>query len=544
MDLKRLTKKELEAYIKEKTNNSPDMVYRDLKVQNIEVSVIYNEHVCNSEYISNFVVKSINNIIYDYIKEKSLINIENETNNNSSGVTITKTKERLNRNSSLNNNNLNNSNDKKNNKDNNQEDIFNLLKEQIYFCKSVVFDYDKDDLFYYIYSGFVVVALDNNMILLETRAALNRSITEPTNERSLKGPKDCFVENYSQNIGLIRKRIKEEKLSLTEHKVGRRSKTKVGVLYINDICKKELIDSINDEFKKIDIDGVFDSNTITEFFIAKHNSTLFPTVISTERPDLVSNYLLQGRIVIIVENSPFAIVFPTVIADFFKHMDDYYEKSNSIAFVRMIRYLAFFITLFVPAIYIAVTTFNQEALPTSLLVSFATQREAVPTSAFIEAILMIIAFEILREGDFRTPSMVGSTLSIVGALILGEAAVSAGIVSPVMIIVIAITTISGILFTDINLVSALRSWRIILLIFASLGGIIGIIVGAMLMIIKMVSIENYGISFTYPFAPVDFNELKTDTIVRENISKHKKRSPLFAKNLTRLNYKGDDVDEV
>lgn len=519
MDLKKLTKEELVNYIKKKTSQAPDMIYREIKVQNIVINVIYNEHVCNSEYISNFVIKSINNIINENIKEKTLKEINKDNLNKFVSDKSMKV-----------------------NDISNQEELYNVLKKQLYFCKCVEFDYSKDDLFYYIYSGFVVVALDNNMLMLETRAFLNRAISEPTNEKSLKGPKDCLVENYSQNIGLIRKRIKEEKLCLIEHKVGRRSKTKAGVLYIKDICKKELLDAINKEFENIDIDAVFDSNTITEFFIEKNNSTFFPTVISTERPDLVSNYLLQGRIVIIVENSPFAIVFPTVIADFFKQMDDYYEKSNSIFFVRMIRYLAFFITLFVPAIYIAVTTFNQEALPTSLLVSFATQREAVPASAFIEAILMIIAFEILREGDFRTPSMGGSTLSIVGALILGEAAVSAGIVSPVMIIVIAITTISGILFTDINLISALRSWRIILLIFASLGGIVGIIVGAFLMILKIVSIDSFGVPFTYPFAPIDFNELKTDTIVRRNISKHKLRSSIFTKNLNRLKYKEEKYE--
>ena len=529
MELEKLNKEELVNYIKEKTNNSPDMMYRNINIDKYSTIVVYNEHVCNTEFISNFVVKSISNIIYDHVKTNDLNNINNSINDNqnTNKVTITKIKVK---------NKDNNIYLKDNDKKKYNEELFLILSKQIYFSKAVIFDYDKDDLFYYIYSGFSIIILDNHIIALETRAFLNRSIDEPTNERSLKGPKDSFNENYSQNIGLVRKRLKDDKLKLIEERLGRRSKTKIGILYIEDICKHELLNEIHSKLKDIDIDAVFDSNTLSEFLIAKNNSTIFPTIISTERPDLVSNYLLQGRIVVIVENSPFAIVFPTVISDFFKQMDDYYEKSNSVLFIRFIRYLAFFITLFIPAIYVSLTTFNQEALPTELLVSFATQRASVPASAFLEALIMIISFEILREGDFRVPSMAGSTLSIVGALILGEAAVSAGIVSPVMIIVVAITTISGILFTDVNLINAVRRWRIILLIFAALAGIVGIIVATFLFIIKIVSIDNFGVTYTSPFAPLNFEELKTDTITRKNITKHKKRNSLFTKNITRLKY--------
>ena len=398
MNLKKLSKDELIKYIKAKTNDSPDMMYRDINSLKYSVAVVYNEHVCNTEFISNFIIKSISNIIYDNSTFNKISDIEEKQSNK---VSITKLEKRNNT-----------------NKQQNNEELFNLLKSQIYFSKAVEFDYNKDDLFYYIYSGFAIIILDSHIIALETRAFLNRAIAEPTNERSLKGPKDAFNENYSQNIGLIRKRLKDDNLRLQEERLGRRSKTKIGILYIEDICKKELLNEVVSSLKQIDIDAIFDSNTLAEFLIARNNTTIFPTIISTERPDLVSNYLLQGRVVVITENSPFAIVFPTIIADFFKHMDDYYEKSNSIGFIRVIRYLAFFITLFMPAIYVALTTFNQEALPTQLLVSFATQRASVPASAFIEAIIMIISFEILREGDFRVPSMAGSTLSIVGALIL------------------------------------------------------------------------------------------------------------------------------
>ncbi len=522
MDLKNLSKEKVVKYIKDKTADSPDMMYRTISVKNYSVNVLYNEHVCNSEFISNFVIKSINNILNDYIKIKNVEEIKDniDNNNNNSNIKIIK-RNKINKLAKTNENNY-------------DLELLDMFMSQIYFSKAVKFNYDKDDIFHYIYSGFAIIVLDDGIIALETRAFLNRAISEPTNERTLKGPKDAFNENYSMNIGLIRRRIKEPGLRLEESLVGRRTKTKVGILYVDDICNKDLIKKLQSDIDKINIDSILDSNTLSEFFTESSDKTVFPTIISTERPDLVCNYLLQGRAVLIVENSPFAIVLPIFLADFFKQMDDYYEKSNASMFIRLIRYLAFFISLFAPAIYIALTTFNQEALPTDLLISFAVQRDSVPAPAIIEALIMIIGFEVLREGDFRAPSMAGSTLSIVGALILGEAAVNAGIVSPVMIIVVAITVISGIIFTDINFINALRRWRLILLIFAATSGIVGIVVASILLVIKLVSVNSYKVPYMYPFAPLNMEELVTDTLNRKKITKHKRRNSLLTKNLFRM----------
>ena len=252
--------------------------------------------------------------------------------------------------------------------------------------------------------------------------------------------------------------------------------------------------------------------------LADSNKTDFPTMISSERPGLASFYLLQGRVVLVVENSPFALIIPAFITDFINNVEDYYQKDINIWFTKIVRYIAFVITIFTPAIYVALITFDQEAIPTQLLLSFSTQREGVPFPAYIEAFFMIFAFEILREGDFRVPNAGGSTLSIVGALILGDAAVSAGIVSPIMIIVIALTTISGLMFSDINMSNALRTWRIIFLIFASIAGLAGIAVGTLLFIIKLASTTSSTKPYTYPLAPINLDTIGKIVIKRKNIS--------------------------
>jgi len=243
--------------------------------------------------------------------------------------------------------------------------------------------------------------------------------------------------------------------------------------------------------------------------------------------------LLQGRIAIVVENSPFVVIVPAFLPDFVNSIEDNYQNYVNVGITRIIRYIALFITIFTPGMYVALTTFNQESIPTDLLLAFSTQRQGVPFPAYLEAILMILAFEILREGDYRVPNVAGSTLSIVGALILGDAAVSAGIVSPIMIIVVAITTISGLMFNDINMSNALRTWRFIMLIFGSVAGIFGIGIGTMFLITKLCSTGSFTKPYLYPIAPLDFKAVLNRILKRENIATDTTRSELLTDNITK-----------
>ncbi len=508
-------------YIKSSTFNSKDMVYKELDIQDEVIHVVYNEAMADDISISNFIIRSIKNTfnskIYRDIDNKlSEEKVKNNEKKNIKETLLSKLKK----------------NYKEDELKNHIKEALNNLDKNITMAKSKRLDLEKDDIFYYIFSGFTCVIYETTIFAISTRADIDRSISEPTTEKSIRGPKDAFTENYQTNVGLVRKRIKSEKLVLEEEIVGRRSKTKVGILYIEDVVRPKLVDYIKKKLSKIDIDAILDSNYIIEI-IEDSTKTDFPTMISSERPDLVSFYLLQGRIALVVENTPFVIVIPAFLNDFINSIEDYYQKSLNVVVTKFIRYLAFIITIITPALYVALITFDQESIPTQLLLSFSTQREGVPFPAYIEAFIMIFAFEILREGDYRVPNTGGSTLSIVGALILGDAAVSAGIVSPIMIIVIAITTISGLMFTDISMANALRSWRIIFLIFASISGLVGVGIAVFLLIAKLASTTSATKPYTYPIAPINFDTIRKNVIKRANISRDIKREKILTDNLTK-----------
>lgn len=527
--------KDIINYIKKNTFNSKDIVYKKLDVEGEEVDIVYNESLCDENAISNFIIRSIGNLVSQSLNEKIVNEISNENKtlneNLKNSDENTKNKEKANKKVSL----KERVDDRKNFNATQKIDInviLEKLQKNITIGKSKKIDIETDDIFYYLFSGFTFIIYDTTIIAFGTGALLDRSISEPTSEKNIKGPKDSFIENYQINVGLIRKRIKTEKLVLNESQVGRRSKTKIGILYIQDICRKDFVDSIIKQIEKIDIDAIIDSNYIMEI-LEDSNKTDFPTMISTERPDLVSFYLLQGRVALVIENTPFVLVIPAFITDFVNNIEDNYQKDINVFITKLVRYLAFVITIFTPAFYVALVAFGQESIPTKLLLSFATQREGVTFPAYLEAFLMILSFEILREGDFRVPNSGGSTLSIVGALILGDAAVNAGIVSPIMIIVIAITTISGLMFTDINMANALRKWRVILLIFASAAGLVGLGVGMILLIINLASTTSLKKPYTYPIAPLNVDALKKNFLRRKNISLDNKRQKILTDNLTK-----------
>ena len=223
--------------------------------------------------------------------------------------------------------------------------------------------------------------------------------------------------------------------------------------------------------------------------------------------------LLNGKIAIVVDNTPFVILMPAFFIEFFHTMDDYFQSGINATYMRIIRIIAFIITVMLPAIYIALITFNHEVLPPSLLINFAMQKEGVPFPTILEALIMNITFEILRETDIRAPSALGSALSIVGALVLGDAAVNAGLVSPIMVIVIAITAISELIFSLNDVSNAVKIWRLIFIIFASLSGMLGVFIALILLVAELSSINSFGVPFMYPTAPLDIHDQGNDIIL-------------------------------
>lgn len=391
----------------------------------------------------------------------------------------------------------------------------------------------KDEIISYVNKGFVVCLTGDMIFAIEEKQKLERGITTIESELSLNGPKDSFSESFNTNLGLIRRRIKSENLWWDEVTLGKSTETKVGILYMNNIVDKDLVKKVKARLNLIDIDGIIDSSYLKDNL--ENNNSFFPTISSTERPDKVAMSLLEGKVAIIVDMSSYVLILPNFFIDFFHTVDDYYQKSINVTFIRCIRILAFFIAIFIPAYYIAVTTYNQNSIFLSLLLLLKAQRTAVPFPAIVEALFMIISFEILRESDLRMSSTTGSAISILGGLILGDAAVSAGIMSPIMIIVIAISSIAGFVFTSIELVNAIRLYRIIFLLLAAVLGVYGIYLGAIYLLYKLITLTSFDKPYLAPFSPFIKNEMN-DAIYKRDNKGEKSRNPLLTNNKKRGKY--------
>ena len=389
-----------------------------------------------------------------------------------------------------------------------------------------------DEIEFYLTNGFTIVVHKKEIIALETRADIARGIPEPTTEQSVFGPKDAFTENIQINLGLLKRRLKSKDLKTKSVVLGRKTKTMIEILYFEDICEEDLVSHIEQELKKIDVDGILDSGNISEY-LSSENTTHFPTIVKTERPDTASKALLEGKVLIFVDTSPFALILPGFFADFINPISDNYKKSNNINFLKILRFACFFLTILSPAIYIALINYNPETIPTSLLINFSTQRDNVPFPAIVEAIMMLFIYEILRESDVRFPNSYGSAISILGALILGEAAVNAGFVSPIMIIVIAFTFITSLIFTEQEIVNAARHFRIIFLLAAAFYGLYGIVMDFLYFLSHVTELKTMGKPYFYPIAPFDKIYLLKG-LLKTNITKDTKRSSLLThKNKTK-----------
>lgn len=391
----------------------------------------------------------------------------------------------------------------------------------------------KDEIISYVNKGFAICLTEDMIFAIEEKQKLERGITTIESELSLNGPKDSFSESFNTNLGLIRRRIKSENLWWDEMTLGKSTETKVGILYMNNIVDKDLVEKVKARLSLIDIDGIIDSSYLKDNL--ENNNSFFPTISSTERPDKVAMSLLEGKVAIIVDMSSYVLILPNFFIDFFHTVDDYYQKSINVTFIRCIRILAFFIAIFIPAYYIAVTTYNQNSIFLSLLLLLKAQRTAVPFPAIVEALFMIISFEILRESDLRMSSTSGSAISILGGLILGDAAVSAGIMSPIMIIVIAISSIAGFVFTSIELVNAIRLYRIIFLLLATVLGVYGIYLGAIYLLYKLITLTSFDKPYLAPFSPFIKKEMN-DAIYKKDNKGEKTRNPLLTNNKKRGKY--------
>ena len=350
----------------------------------------------------------------------------------------------------------------------------------------------------YLYNGFTIIIQGKKIYAIETKTDINRTVSTNETEPSIKGPKNAFVENYQTNIGLIKKRIKNHHLKIKNITLGTLSNTNIGLLYIDNITQNELIDNVYEKLAKIDIDLINDSADLYPYLSKKG---IFPTIISTERPDRCADALKNGKIVIICDESPNVLIIPGFLIDFIHPFSDTYNKGVNVNLTKIVRLICFFFSILIPGFYIAIINYNQEAIPNSLIINFAMQRDQIPFPAAIECFMMLFICEILRESDLRFPNKYGSAVSVLGALLIGEAAVSAGLVTPIMIIITAFTYISSLIFTDIEIVNSLRTYRFITLIMSAFFGLYGLMLSFIFLMFNLCDVYSYGYSYTFPAVP-------------------------------------------
>ncbi|SEN99420.1 spore germination protein [Paenibacillus sp. OV219] len=373
---------------------------------------------------------------------------------------------------------------------------------------------DCDSLCHAILSGETVVLVDgySEGIAAATNEWKDRGVTEPTSQSVVRGPREGFSETLRTNTALIRRKIKDPRLWLETRQLGAVTHTDVSIMYIQGIVDEKVVEEVRSRLDRIDTDAILESGYIEEF-IQDKTITPFPTIYNTERPDTVASGLLEGRVAILVDGTPFVLVVPALFTHFIQTAEDYYQRADIGTLLRLLRYVCLFIALFGPAAYIAITTFHQEMIPTPLLINIVAQREGIPFPAFIEALLMEVTFEILREAGVRMPRTVGQAVSIVGALVIGQAAVDAGLVGPAMVIVVSITAISNFVIPSYNMGISIRIIRFLFMMLAASFGLFGILVGSIIMVLHLSSLQSFGVPYLAPFAPF-IKEDQKDNMMR------------------------------
>ncbi|HLT57437.1 MAG TPA: spore germination protein [Limnochordales bacterium] len=349
-------------------------------------------------------------------------------------------------------------------------------------------------------------------IVLDLVGYDTRNVEEPMGEPVVRGPRDGFVDSLQTNLSLIRRRIGSPLLRFDRMILGRWTQTPVVIAYIHGIADPDLVQEVRRRLSAIDVDGVIDTSYIEEF-IEDTPYTVFPQVLNTERPDTVVANLLEGRVAILADGTPFALVVPTSLWALMNAAEDYYQRWDGATLVRMLRYALVALVVLLPSSYVAATTFHPEMLPSTMLISIAAAREAVPFSSFTEVLLMEITFEALREAGVRLPRPIGQTIGIVGAIVIGEAAVSAQIVSAPVVIIVAFTGISSFVIPHFNVGIGFRIARFYILLLAGSLGLLGISIGLMLLILHLISLRSFGQPYLAPVSPMRWSEL-ADTFVR------------------------------
>ncbi|MFA5527036.1 MAG: spore germination protein [Peptostreptococcales bacterium] len=392
------------------------------------------------------------------------------------------------------------------------KNAFEILTKNLLSESRIRTNYDFSQSIDAILTGDTVLFIDGNnkALQFDTKGFESRGVTEPQTEAVVRGPREGFTETLRVNTALLRRKIKTPDLKLERIIVGRQTQTEICIAYIKGIANDDVISTVKARLEKIDTDAILESGYIEEF-IEDSPLSLFPTIGNSEKPDIVAAKLLEGRVAIICDGTPFVLTVPYLFIESIQASEDYYSRSFYSSFIRWIRVLALFITTLVPALYVAIICFHQDMIPSELFITISASREGIPFSPLVESLLMVITFELLREAGVRMPKAVGDAVSIVGALVLGQASVEAGLVSNLMVIVIAITAITGFVITP--MAGIVPIIRICLLLSANILGLMGIALTFVAIYVHACSLWSFGVPYMAPVSPLYGMDLK-DAFIR------------------------------
>ncbi|WP_273324676.1 spore germination protein [Vallitalea guaymasensis] len=381
---------------------------------------------------------------------------------------------------------------------------------------------EMDVIFKSILQGKAVLLIDkiNFALVLNFENPPKRDISEPSIEINIRGPREGFTESLTINVCLLRKRIKNIDLKVEHFIIGKQTETDLKIVYLDNITDKEIVDEVRTRIKKIDLDSIVDTSNVEECISDGGTFNFIPTAFHTEKPDTASRKILQGKVAILVDGSPTVLVVPCTFIEHIQAQEDYYNNHVLATIDRVIRFISFLLALLLPAFWVSISTFHHELIPTSLVVTVIKTRSGLPFPTLVEAFFMLAAYEIIKEAGIRMPESIGQAISVVGALVLGQSAVSAGLVSTPMVIVIAVTGIATYVIPSVELTRSIIFPKYAFLLLGGSFGLIGLLSGMLFFLVYLLSLRSFGVPYLSPFGPLDSEKLK-DTLYRKPISRDK-----------------------
>ncbi|MBP0979493.1 MAG: spore germination protein [Oscillospiraceae bacterium] len=394
------------------------------------------------------------------------------------------------------------------------KNLFNYLEREIIVAsdKNLLFNYN--DIFMSIMSGNIVILIDGvaSAISIEITGFQMRSITESVNEVDIRSPKESFIEPLRINLTMIRRRIKSPTLKFDNMVVGKTSQTSVSLIYLTDVANSRLVEKIKRKLTEVTIDVLLDSTYLATFLAEKKYSVL-PEIGYSERPDVVCGKISEGRVAILVDGCPHAIIVPHLFIESFQTMDDYTNRPVYTSFMRFLRFASFFISILMPGVYVAISSFHPEMFPQTLLFNVALSQDITPFPIMVEALLIHFIYDLMREAGLRLPRQIGYAVSIVGALVIGESAVSSGIIGAPMVIIVALTAITSFIMTTIYQTVCIL--KFVFIILGGLGGLYGITLGVCFLLLNMSSMNTFDVPYLSPISPLN-SYFWGDTFIKRN----------------------------